>query len=295
MSEFKDVLHSLRSAVVTRTRQMSLGLGLCVCVLVVGVGTMMLATIRRHQLTLQAIVYSSIGSLKKIRKKSTNVQEDKENSKENNKKDKKDIVDSESVMDINKEITTTTTGVAFFPRYSVVNKSQRGDPRSVKDKEGSETVIKARPINDDKVQESVRTKSKAQAGTIYEIFSTLKFKARKKPEMLKEKQQISEKHAKTTSSFYYESSSGDSSSKYDLTLARPRQVEAMVHRAAETGTKSVEDQSSPEAIVRHDKVHSSGEPLIGPLEDKVYTFRRLREKCRQMIAGSKPFRDNTRL
>jgi hypothetical protein len=53
--------------VVTRSKKMSLGLGLCVFVLVKGAGAMMLAMIKRHQLLMESVVYSSIGSLRRIK------------------------------------------------------------------------------------------------------------------------------------------------------------------------------------------------------------------------------------
>jgi hypothetical protein len=46
--------------VITRSKQMSLGLGLCVFVLALGVGDMMLATVKRHQLLIESVVYYSI-------------------------------------------------------------------------------------------------------------------------------------------------------------------------------------------------------------------------------------------
>ena len=82
-----------------------------------------------------------------------------------------------------------------------------------------------------------------------------------------------------------------SSSAYDLTLGKNTlQVAAQVHQAGytqNTGTKH-NDTDLDYANMNH-----SPEPLIPP--EKVYSFRAIREKCRKMIAGSKPFPDSTKL
>jgi hypothetical protein len=122
--------------VVTRSKQMSLGLGLCVFVLALGVGAMMLAIIKRHQLLIKSVVYSSIGSLRRVKDKNYVHQKEKKPIKQK-KPENQTSEKSEKKTDITK---TTTIQVDFFPQYSVVNKSQRGVPRHLRDKKTVENL-----------------------------------------------------------------------------------------------------------------------------------------------------------
>ena len=133
LSEFQEVFHGLRQAVLGRAKQMSLGLGLCVFILVLGVGAMLLAVIKRHQLLIESVVYSSIGSLRRIKDK-TSVQQ-KEIIVSNKKEPASEVTKKQPSNEI-----TTTTQVDFFPRYSLVNKSQRGAPRLLNEKKSMEGI-----------------------------------------------------------------------------------------------------------------------------------------------------------
>ena len=82
MSEIREVLHSLWTALIDRTNQMSLGLGLCVFVLALGVGVMMLAIIKRNHLMIEPVVYSSFGSLRRLKDKHLRDEKEKANSKD---------------------------------------------------------------------------------------------------------------------------------------------------------------------------------------------------------------------
>jgi len=310
MIEVRDVLHGLRTAVLTRSKQMSLGLSLCVFVLTLGVGAMMFAIIKRHQLVLESIVYSSIGSLRRIKDKNYI---HKNETKSTNKTRPESRVSGHSERESNNEVTTTTQ-VAFFPRYSVVNKSQRGTPRYLNEKKTVKTNQESKK-NATKQVRDVKTKEeqtiKSHVNSTNEIFSTLKFKANRKPQPIPKvpKSELN----KTSTSFYC---SSDSSSKYDLTLKKTStQVAAQVHQAnygqnTATSVPEVAEQVHlasysqntakivPKGSAGEHKDHdweksSSPQPLLP--SEKIYSFNTLREKCRKMIAGSKPFQDSTRL
>ena len=96
---------------ITRSKQMSLGIGLCVFVLALGVGAMMLATIKRHQLLIESVVYSSIGSLRRIKDKNYSHQEEKKPSKQSEPESQ---TSEKKEKDPKTDITTTTTQVDFF-------------------------------------------------------------------------------------------------------------------------------------------------------------------------------------
>ena len=283
MSDFQDVFHGLRTAVLTRSKQMSLGLGLCVFVLTLGVGAMMLATIKRHQLLIESVVYSSIGSLKRIKNKSNALEKEKKPVIEIRPESQ---ISGPSERESNSEITTTTK-VDFFPRYSVVNKSQRGVPRHLKEKKIIETnQVTNKENNPNTVETKEERKRKSYANSVYDIFSTLKFKSTKKPQTSPEKvSEKEEKKAKT--SFYYQYNSSDGSN-YDLTLGKTcTQVQAQVHHSKYGPTDTQVN------VEQENELSSSPQPLLQ--EEKIYSFRTLQEKCRKMIAGSKPFQDSTRL
>jgi len=284
MSEFQDVFHGLRRAVLTRSKQMSLGLSLCVFILTLGVGAMMLAIIKRHQLLIESVVYSSIGSLKRMKAK-----------RNANKEDRKVTIEKQTEShscaksDSNNEVTTTTQ-VDFFPRYSVVNKSQRGVPRHLKEKK---TVEASLSINHENVPREDKArgehKAKSHATSINEIFSTLKFKSNRKPQAMQEKVPKSEPN-KPGTSFYYQpagaSSSYSSASDLAGDTTTRTQVQAQVHQAGTIRSKG----KYPDA---EEEKSSSPQPLLP--SEKIYSFRALQEKCRKMIAGSKLLQDNTKL
>ena len=121
----------------------------------------------------------------------------------------------------------------------------------------------------------------SHTSSINEIFSTLKFPTKKKSQNIAAEVSKSE-IAKPAASFYYQ----DSSSAYDLTLGKnTQQVAAQVHQNT--------DDKHKDTDLDYTNHNHSPEPLIPP--EKVYSFRAIREKCRKMIAGSKPFPDSTKL
>merc|ERR1719410_762692 len=102
---------------------------------------MTLALVRRHRLAIETALYGSIGSLRRLRgKKRSNSGAKPSNS-------------GEEASNSNNNNITTATEVAFFPRYSVVNKSWR-----------EEKSNKKKPDQKEKVKSSNETMKK-DAGT----------------------------------------------------------------------------------------------------------------------------------
>ena len=172
LSEFRGVLAELGRLLATEARQMSIWLSVCVFLVTIGIGSMMIALIKRHHLAIESVVYGSIGSLKRLKV---------------NKKDDKPKVDSDSNSD-----ETTTTEVAFFPRYSVVNKSNR--VRSQKKENLKKENLKKDPTPESKSVADVKMTNETpkakpdvtavetpQAGSLKKVFSTLRFKGGLKP------------------------------------------------------------------------------------------------------------------
>ena len=136
-------------------------------------------------------------------------------------------------------------------------------------------------------------KSNLSKSSLYEIISTMKMKASSKSDQNKPEEKKSDPHQ---TSFYYQGGNVSSaSSKYDLTIARNNSnVQAEVHQPNYV-TLRKERQVDIDA---NDKMKSSSpQPLLseGENSDKIYSFNTLREKCRKMIANSKPFQNKTKL
>ena len=136
-------------------------------------------------------------------------------------------------------------------------------------------------------------KSNLSKSSLYEIISTMKMKASSKSDHKKPVEKKSDPHQ---TSFYYQGGNVSSaSSKYDLTIARNNSnVQAEVHQPNYV-TLRKERQVDIDA---NDKMKSSSpQPLLseGENSDKIYSFNTLREKCRKMIANSKPFQNKTKL
>lgn len=279
-TQFRAVLQELRQAVLARSRHMSLGLALSVAVLTLGIGAMMLATIRRHQLLIESIVYSSLGSLRRVKGTSSG--------EEGN--------------------VTTTTKVDFFPRYSIVNKSRRaqrggdgGLPAKKEADEGkSDEKKKGKEEKEEEAALERKTPIKPHVPATYSIFTTLKFPPKGKRPSLHTKPPSGKQSKQKTSFLYKESSNNqskksvpdtsfyykdNSSSNYDLTLARKeKEVVAEVHEASPKSVRSV-GGSSPVPLLP---------PRVGRAEG-FYSFRTLQERCRKMIQGAKPWPANTKL
>ena len=225
------------------SRQVSLWLAVSVLTVSLGIGTMTLALVRRHRLAIETALYGSIGSLRRLRgKKRSNSGAKPGNS-------------GEEASNSNSSNLTTATEVAFFPRYSVVNKSWREEKggkkkkneekekdngKTVKD-EGQTAVAVTEEAEQQKEPDSKRVESAASnksrssskqrsvkevvAGSkqsLYEIISTIKFKSQQAAPASKAREPQQRRTAEPhQTSFYFQGGNQSSgSSKYDLTLAR---------------------------------------------------------------------------
>lgn len=135
--------------------------------------------------------------------------------------------------------------------------------------------------------------SNLSQSSLYEILSTMKMKASSKSNQNKPEEKKSDPHQ---TSFYYQGGNVSSaSSKYDLTIARNNSnVQAEVHQPNYVTLRKDRQVD----IDANDKMKSSSpQPLLseGENSDKIYSFNTLREKCRKMIANSKPFQNKTKL
>ena len=135
--------------------------------------------------------------------------------------------------------------------------------------------------------------SNLSQSSLYEILSTMKMKASSKSDQNKPEEKKSDPHQ---TSFYYQGGNVSSaSSKYDLTIARNNSnVQAEVHQPNYVTLRKDRQVD----IDANDKMKSSSpQPLLseGENSDKIYSFNTLREKCRKMIANSKPFKNKTKL
>ena len=208
------------------SRTVSIMLVVSVFIVTLGMATMIIAMVKRHRLAIESVIYGSIGSIRRLRKKAPTpaaAQEDKKDNDANNN---------------NNSNLTTATEVAFFPRYSVVNKSwregnkEKKERKSVeimkdssketsakKDETGGEAVkyvdVK---VHSQKSSRGVKKMSPSKQ-SLYEIISTLRFKSEQVNKMV-EQEQKEKKEQKHQTSFYYLGNPSEGSSKYDLTLAK---------------------------------------------------------------------------
>ena len=252
---------------------------------------MIISLIKRHRLALEAAVYSSIGSLKRLKRNSS-------------------VPRSDGVKETKPDITTATE-VAFFPRYSVVNKSWRGEKKQRRSDRVEKTVRSEKAEMTKKEKSKKKTEGKVdKAATVteemnktspsrnisksslYEIISTMKMKASVKAEP----RQVEEKKTDGgQTSFYYHQGGNVSSasSKYDLTIARnnnKNNVQVQVHQPNYVTLKTQKAEVNVE--VETNPKSSSPQPLLSNTAEKIYSFNSLREKCRKMIANSKPFQQS---
>ena len=219
---------------------------------------------RRHQLLIETIIYSSLGSLRRVKGSSSG---EEGNVTTTTKVDffprctsittiHTTTITTMTTTTIYTATTTITTNtITSSQRYSIVNKSRRaqkgGERGSPAKKEGAEKKEKIEKVEKEekrKEEEPPRerkTPLKPHVPATYSIFTTLKFPPKgKRPALHKPpsgKQDTSflykEETSKATSkksagdtSFYYKD---NSSSNYDLTLARKeKEVVAMVHEAS---------------------------------------------------------------
>ena len=217
---------------------------------------------RRHQLLIETIIYSSLGSLRRVKGSSSGEEGNVTTTT------KVDFFPRCTITTYTTTITTMTTTTIYTTtaiitsntttssqRYSIVNKSrraqksgERGSPAKKEGAEKKEKIEKEEKEEKRKEEEPPRerkTPLKPHVPATYSIFTTLKFPPKgKRPALHKPpsgKQDTSflykEETSKATSkksagdtSFYYKD---NSSSNYDLTLARKeKEVVAMVHEAS---------------------------------------------------------------
>ena len=216
---------------------------------------------RRHQLLIETIIYSSLGSLRRVKGSSSG---EEGNVTTTTKVDffpryiSLTTIHTTTITTITTTTTTTyttTNTTTSSKRYSIVNKSrraqkggERGSPAKKEGAEKKEKIEKEEKEEKRKEEEPPRerkTPLKPHVPATYSIFTTLKFPPKgKRPALHKPpsgKQDTSflykEETSKATSkksagdtSFYYKD---NSSSNYDLTLARKeKEVVAMVHEAS---------------------------------------------------------------
>ena len=196
---------------------------------------MIISLIKRHRLALEAAVYGSIGSLKRLKRNSSVPRSG-------------GVKETKAPGDI-----TTATEVAFFPRYSVVNKSWR-EEKSGKKKNEEKEKDNGKPVKDEgktavavteeaeqqepdskRVESAASNKSRSSSKqrsvkevvadskqSLYEIISTIKFKSQQSAPASKAREPQQRRTAEPhQTSFYFQGGNQSSgSSKYDLTLAR---------------------------------------------------------------------------
>ena len=311
VSEFQSLLQQIGDWVRSESQEMSLWLSISVFLLryfhnyimkylvhqlcfSIGIGTMIISLIKRHRLALEAVVYNSIGSLKRLKRKSSVPRSG-------------GVKETKAPGDI-----TTATEVAFFPRYSVVNKSWRGEkqqPRSdraentekpemkKKEKSRNKSVGKVDkpPVTVTEEMNKNTPSRQISKSSLYEIISTMKMKSSAKAEP---RQAEEKKPSPLETSFYHYHSQGgnvsSASSKYDLTMARSKKnnVQVQVHQPNYVTLKA---HKVVNLEVENEPKSSSPQPLLNDSAEKIYSFNSLREKCRKMIANSKPFQSKTKL
>ena len=264
MPEFKRFLQSLWTAVLSRSDELSLGLGLSVLVLFVGVVIMLLAIFRRNQLDSEILMYSSIGSLIKRRHK----HEDKlsETSTIVHGKHQR----TNNVEEPNNDVTTTME-VSFFPRYSLVKKSHKGDLTVLAEK-GCKEKRKSKSFMEEKEEK----KNLAPPNPVKDIFSSLSFNTRWEPEKVEEDGKRI--NTRLNRSFYHENTS-HSKTAPDLTG-----VEMETHQ-------NIRDHSPGQYLQLdfepENESSDSPQPLLP--EENMYSLGDLQQRWRQMISGYKQY------
>lgn len=215
MSQIESVLRDVGSWMMKEARQVSLWLCVSVFIVSIGIGTMIIAIVKRHRLAIEAAIYGSIGSLKRLRKRGSSRRQGEEDQEENNNSSN------------NNNNITTATEVAFFPRYSVVNKSWREEKSNKKkpdqkEKNKSEkdagTQEKEKEVSKSHLDKSVRgdkNNANSTKQSLYEIISTMRFKTQQN------KESSLKRPGDLQTSFYFAGGNQSTgSSKYDLTLAK---------------------------------------------------------------------------
>ena len=220
MSQIESVLRDVGSWMMKEARQVSLWLCVSVFIVSIGIGTMIIAIVKRHRLAIEAAIYGSIGSLKRLRKRGSSRNKSGEEDQENNNSSN------------NNNNITTATEVAFFPRYSVVNKSWREEKGNKKKpdqqqkvkssnetmKKDAGTQEKEKEVSKSHLDKSVRgdkNNANSTKQSLYEIISTMRFKTQQN------KESSLKRPGDLQTSFYFAGGNQSTgSSKYDLTLAK---------------------------------------------------------------------------
>ena len=216
MSQIESVLRDVGSWMMKEARQVSLWLCVSVFIVSIGIGTMIIAIVKRHRLAIEAAIYGSIGSLKRLRKRGSSRNKSVEEDQENNNNSSN-----------NNNNITTATEVAFFPRYSVVNKSWREEKSNkkkpdqkekVKSEKDAGTQEKEKEVSKSHLDKSVRgdkNNANSTKQSLYEIISTMRFKTQQN------KESSLKRPGELQTSFYFAGGNQSTgSSKYDLTLAK---------------------------------------------------------------------------
>ena len=229
MNKFENVFEEqhLLSWIMIESKTMSIWLCVSVFIVTIGMGTMIIAIVKRHRLAIENVIYGSIGSLKRLKRKGSTPPQKKEDTKEK--------TDSNNNSDL-----TTATEVAFFPRYSVVNKSWRDDKTKKQNKEtGKDVKSKEEKKGADKNIHKTTVSKSHKANTnkdgnnqnsskqsLYEIISTMKFKTQ---QVNTESTIIPKKEGHQTSFYFQGENQSTGSSKYDLTLARTLSKKVLIN------------------------------------------------------------------
>ena len=217
MSQIESVLRDVGAWMLKEARTVSLWLCVSVFIVAIGIGTMIIAIVKRHRMAIEAAIYGSIGSLKRLRKRGSSRIGPAESNKGN---------------DNNNNNITTATEVAFFPRYSVVNKSWREEKKERKNKldkkeksqpsneklKQDETPEKVKEVSKSHLDKSVRGNKENANSTkqsLYEIISTMRFKTQQNKES-----SLKRSEGLQTSFYFAGGNQSTGSSKYDLTLAK---------------------------------------------------------------------------
>ena len=87
MSQIESVLRDVGSWMMKEARQVSLWLCVSVFIVSIGIGTMIIAIVKRHRLAIEAAIYGSIGSLKRLRKRGSSRRQGEEDQEEGNREE----------------------------------------------------------------------------------------------------------------------------------------------------------------------------------------------------------------
>lgn len=280
--EFSHVLLSIEKYISSKSALLSCVLVGCASIVAIGIGAAAYAIFKRHQYLIQAVIYSSFDSIKR------------------KKKPKPESPDH-----------LTTTSVNFFPKYSLVMKGGLKNSNETDNK-----II-------DQMPEKLSVRSKLSRISSLSSSGGKKKSSKEKDGQSSQKleninrnhenvsitpdlkgKEMEEKH----NSFYYQTDTSGSS-KSDLTIARNIKTEAEIHNnASQSSNTQTREKSliSSSDLLKTSRVPSrigiyttpdlqskSGSTAIQILHsaspqpllesERKYSFRLIREKCRNLI------------